>query len=667
MAIIYSQKQSSAQKKDVPTASSVLDASSQSESLQRKADMANNAAQRADALRPNNTGMPDNLKSGIESLSGFSMDDVRVHYNSSKPATVQALAYTQGTDIHVAPGQEKHLPHEAWHVAQQMAGRVSPTTNINGMPVNDNAGLEHEADVMGEKAVGQMFSINKKTDFSSTKKYTIQNHSIRQTNSNTKQNVTQCVHIKVHDNIVLPDQSPSRSRSASTPPVVNKVNSVMFPVPAAPPTIPAEDTSIPSRSRSASTPPIVNKVNSVIFPVPAVPPTTPAESNSPDNFIPRIRDALHKIKDEYYVQKLLHFSDSIGVKIVPTENDQGCGWENGKMDGDDYKLVMDLEQCNVMFWGTPTDYENAPIKNNVPIYLTLLHELGHAYQFYLQKQNQDNNYQIFSRKFFSGLDNSTKDRLKKYPLFLEALNTLNTTPSRLRLYDALYSYGIKEPLNEIYTLIKNDNDTERDKTIKKILDTIEKIALVGNNPNHDSDNLFMNEIPYTTSHTLPIRKHYSHSYLPSQDKLVWKFEIFLEEQCLKDGCKNQVTFDQAFKFFKDSQIKAEVFQHLYNATEIQYNSFWNTYIRFITQKVKSHWEKNTELTKTNPIKEELLIHEELYQKILSDIDTEKKHQSQKQINFAKKLHALGLSYEYISEATHLSVDEIKRLLNADTN
>ena len=122
--------------------------------------MANNATQRAEAPRQNNTGMPDNLKSGIESLSGFSMDDVRVHYNSSKPATVQALAYTQGTDIHVAPGQEKHLPHEAWHVAQQMAGRVSPTTNINGMPVNDNAALEHEADVMGEKAVQCKFPKN---------------------------------------------------------------------------------------------------------------------------------------------------------------------------------------------------------------------------------------------------------------------------------------------------------------------------------------------------------------------------------------------------------------------------------------------------------------------------------------------------------------------------
>ena len=149
----YAQKSSTVQKAADAKAASVLDSSAQSESLQRKADMANNAIQRAEAPRPNNTGMPDNLKSGIESLSGFSMDNVRVHYNSSKPATVQALAYTQGTDIHVAPGQEKHLPHEAWHVAQQMAGRVSPTTNINGMPVNDNAALEHEADVMGGKAV----------------------------------------------------------------------------------------------------------------------------------------------------------------------------------------------------------------------------------------------------------------------------------------------------------------------------------------------------------------------------------------------------------------------------------------------------------------------------------------------------------------------------------
>lgn len=184
MSTTYVKSQIYAQKKDASSAASVLDSSSQSESLQRKADMANNAAQRAEAPRPNNTGMPDNLKAGIESLSGFSMDDVRVHYNSSKPATVQALAYTQGTDIHVAPGQEKHLPHEAWHVAQQMAGRVSPTTNINGMPVNDNAGLEHEADVMGEKAVQCNLEEKKKSSFEdislNTQFKTIQKHSLLQ-------------------------------------------------------------------------------------------------------------------------------------------------------------------------------------------------------------------------------------------------------------------------------------------------------------------------------------------------------------------------------------------------------------------------------------------------------------------------------------------------------
>ena len=100
----------------------------------------------------NETGMSDNLKAGIEDLSGFAMDDVRVHYNSPEPATVQALAYTQGTDIYVAPGQEQHLPHEAWHVAQLMAGRVEPTTEVSGLPVNDCIELEHEADVMGARA-----------------------------------------------------------------------------------------------------------------------------------------------------------------------------------------------------------------------------------------------------------------------------------------------------------------------------------------------------------------------------------------------------------------------------------------------------------------------------------------------------------------------------------
>ena len=104
--------------------------------------------------KANKTGLPDNLKSGIENLSGYSMDDVKVHYNSSKPAQLQAHAYAQGTDIHLAPGQEKHLPHEAWHVVQQKQDRVKPTKQLKSkVNINDDAGLEKEADVMGQKAL----------------------------------------------------------------------------------------------------------------------------------------------------------------------------------------------------------------------------------------------------------------------------------------------------------------------------------------------------------------------------------------------------------------------------------------------------------------------------------------------------------------------------------
>lgn len=105
--------------------------------------------------KPNQTGLSDRFKDGIESLSGFSMNDVRVHYNSSMPARMDALAYTQGSHIHVAPGQERHLPHEAWHVVQQKQGRVKPTTRLDSIMINDDPDLEHEADVMGAKALHQ--------------------------------------------------------------------------------------------------------------------------------------------------------------------------------------------------------------------------------------------------------------------------------------------------------------------------------------------------------------------------------------------------------------------------------------------------------------------------------------------------------------------------------
>ena len=123
----------------------------------------NQAIKRAGLRQENNTGLPDHLKTGLETLSGMAMDDVKVHYNSPKPAQLQALAYAQGTNIHVAPGQERHLPHEAWHVVQQKQGRVRPTMQMKGVGINHDQGLEREADVMGAKALQRMPQHNQST------------------------------------------------------------------------------------------------------------------------------------------------------------------------------------------------------------------------------------------------------------------------------------------------------------------------------------------------------------------------------------------------------------------------------------------------------------------------------------------------------------------------
>lgn len=96
--------------------------------------------------------LPPALQAGIERLSGVPVDDVTVHTGSPEPAKVNAHAYAGDGTIHIAPGQERHLAHEAWHVVQQRQGRVRATGSVGGQPLNDDPGLEAEADRMGELA-----------------------------------------------------------------------------------------------------------------------------------------------------------------------------------------------------------------------------------------------------------------------------------------------------------------------------------------------------------------------------------------------------------------------------------------------------------------------------------------------------------------------------------
>lgn len=96
------------------------------------------------------------------------MDHVTVHRDSSAPQRFGALAFAQGADIHLGPGQEQHLPHEAWHVVQQAQGRVRPSAQAKtAAPIVDDGGLEREADAMGARAARLTRSATPTTTISS--------------------------------------------------------------------------------------------------------------------------------------------------------------------------------------------------------------------------------------------------------------------------------------------------------------------------------------------------------------------------------------------------------------------------------------------------------------------------------------------------------------------
>jgi hypothetical protein len=105
------------------------------------------------------TEMPEDVRGTMEAAFGADFSAVRIH-EGSHAAAVGALAYTQGTDIHFAPGQyqptsqrgQELLGHELAHVVQQSQGQMRATTQVGGVDINDDASLEREADGMGARA-----------------------------------------------------------------------------------------------------------------------------------------------------------------------------------------------------------------------------------------------------------------------------------------------------------------------------------------------------------------------------------------------------------------------------------------------------------------------------------------------------------------------------------
>lgn len=137
----------------------------------RQADLASvgNALQRAEdngAVLQAKTGIPDEVRTNMESAFNSDFSNVRVHTNSAQAKSIGAVAYTRGNDVHFAPGKynpgsssgKQLLGHELAHVVQQRQGRVKPTGSVGGMPLNDSPSLEAEADRMGARAAAHKVS-----------------------------------------------------------------------------------------------------------------------------------------------------------------------------------------------------------------------------------------------------------------------------------------------------------------------------------------------------------------------------------------------------------------------------------------------------------------------------------------------------------------------------
>jgi hypothetical protein len=103
--------------------------------------------------------LPEQVRWVLEQLSGYDLSDVRVYRDSLWPARVSARAFALGSDVHLSPGAEDALEHEAWHVVQQKQGRVRAIrtvslddSRLSMVGLNAEEPLEREAEAMGRMA-----------------------------------------------------------------------------------------------------------------------------------------------------------------------------------------------------------------------------------------------------------------------------------------------------------------------------------------------------------------------------------------------------------------------------------------------------------------------------------------------------------------------------------
>jgi hypothetical protein len=113
-------------------------------------------------FQPQAGQLPAVVQAKMENTMGEDFSGVNIHQNSAEATGMNALAFTQGENVHFAPGQynpgtrsgQELIGHEFAHVKQQRQGRVQTSVQMKGRNVNNDSSLEAEADALGRRAAG---------------------------------------------------------------------------------------------------------------------------------------------------------------------------------------------------------------------------------------------------------------------------------------------------------------------------------------------------------------------------------------------------------------------------------------------------------------------------------------------------------------------------------
>ncbi len=150
-----------------------------------------------------NEDLPEDFQTKMESSFGEDFSNVKINKDSKDANELDALAFTQGNNIHFKNGEfdssskngQELIAHELSHVVQQRHRDIGTTHKENNYDVNDNEGLEKEADINAKKAVnGEMIS----NPFSTN----------QNTNSSPNTNVSQKKNLPIQLKRILPSGAP---------------------------------------------------------------------------------------------------------------------------------------------------------------------------------------------------------------------------------------------------------------------------------------------------------------------------------------------------------------------------------------------------------------------------------------------------------------------------